>query len=94
MSRRDDFAGGAPARYLLLGATLFLTLVGLVMIFSASSISDVVKQGASTYHLVKQLIFIAIGLVAAVAASRFDYRVLQRHSMAIWVGALIAVAAT
>lgn len=74
---RNEYAGGAVARYLLLGAAVFLTAFGLVMIYSASSISALVKQGSSLYYLEKQLFFVAFGAVAALLASRFDYRLLK-----------------
>ena len=46
----------AAARYLLLGATVFLALGGLLMIFSASSASDFLKFGDSYYHVERQAI--------------------------------------
>jgi cell division protein FtsW len=77
--------GDAVARYLLLGSVLFLTLTGLVMIYSASSVSDLIRHGSSSYHLVRQLAFIGLGLVLALAASRFDYRRLSGISFPLWV---------
>lgn len=77
MSRRP-FAGGAIARYLLLGTVLFLSLFGLVMIFSASSVSDYVKFGDSAYHLKRQLQWLALGLPVLLLAARVDYRILKK----------------
>jgi cell division protein FtsW len=64
--------GDPAARYMLLGGVLFLTLGGLVMIYSASSASDFVKYSDSAYHLKSQLLYIAAGLVAMIVLSRFD----------------------
>lgn len=60
--------------YVLLGATCFLVLGGVLMIYSASSVVDYVKYGDSAYHLRKQLIFAALGAVALYIASRWDFR--------------------
>jgi len=76
MARRE-YAGGSVARYLLLGATVFLTVFGLVMIYSASSISAFVKEGSASHFFVRQLIFVGIGTALAMVISRFDYRRLQ-----------------
>jgi cell division protein FtsW len=72
-----EYAGGPAARYLLLGAAVFLTVFGLVMVYSASSISALVKQGSSYYFVVRQLAFVVVGLPIAWGASRFDYRRFQ-----------------
>jgi cell division protein FtsW len=88
------YAGGAVARYLLLGATVFLVLVGLVMIYSASSVADFVRQNNSAYHLERQLIWILLGTVVLLLSSRFDYRLLRRLAVPAWLiglGLLVAV---
>jgi cell division protein FtsW len=74
---RKDYAGGSVARYLLLGSTVFLSIFGLVMIYSASSISAFVKEGSASHFFVRQLAFALIGAVLAVIVARFDYRRLQ-----------------
>lgn len=76
MSARE-YAGGSAARYLLLGAAVFLTVAGLVMVYSASSISALVKEGSSYFYVGKQLAFVLAGAVIAFLVSRFDYRRLQ-----------------
>ena len=72
MSRRSSARSG-PA-YLFLGVTVFLVLVGLMAIYSASSVSDYVKLGDSAHHLKRQLIFMALGFFALFAASRIPLR--------------------
>jgi len=62
------------ATYLFLGVTVFLVLAGLLMIYSASSVADYVRNGDSAYHLKKQLMFIAAGVLALYVASRFEIR--------------------
>lgn len=84
MSKKVAYAGGPGARYLLMGAALFLTLFGLVMIYSASSITASVKEGSSWHYFVRQLIFIVAGVVVAYFISRYDYRRLQKRALSLW----------
>ncbi len=65
------------ARYLLLAAAAFLTVAGLVMIFSASSVADLQKFGDTAYHLKRQVLYTALGLVLMYALSHIDYRRLK-----------------
>ena len=74
---RKHYAGGSVSRYLLLGSAVFLTIFGMVMIYSASSISAYVKEGSAAHFFVRQLAFVAIGTVLAFVISRFDYRRFQ-----------------
>ncbi len=72
-----------PVAYLLLGATCFLVLGGTLMIYSASSVADYVKYGDSAYHLKKQLLFAALGVIALYGASWWDFRSGKRGSLDI-----------
>jgi cell division protein FtsW len=74
MAAHKEYAGGPVARYLLLGSALFLTVFGLVMVYSASSISALVKEGSPFYFAQRQAVFILAGILVAWIASRFDYR--------------------
>jgi len=80
---KEVYAGGAGARYLFMGAALFLTAFGLVMIYSASSITAA-RDGSSWHFFVRQLIFIGLGVTVAAALARFDYRRLQHLAMPVW----------
>jgi cell division protein FtsW len=71
------------ARYLLLGATVFLAFGGLLMIFSASSAADFVAFGDSAYHLKRQAIFLLLGVAALLLSSRLPLRVIR--SIGIWL---------
>jgi len=84
-AKRPAYAGGPGARYLLMGSALFLTLFGLVMIYSASSITASVKEGSAWHYFVRQLIFIGLGTAVAFSLSRLDYRKLQSRSMGLWM---------
>ena len=84
MSRPQKLAGGPAARYLLLAATVFLVLVGLVMIYSAASVSDYVRYHDSAHHLKRQLMWICLGAIAMIVAARTDYRALRKLALPIW----------
>ncbi len=63
--------------YSLLTAILSLISVGLVMNYSASSIYALEKYGSSVFFLVRQLIWISIGLVGLSLLSYYDCRKLK-----------------
>lgn len=93
-ARRDTYAGGASSRYLLLGSAVFLTLFGLVMIYSASSITAAVREGSSLHFFVRQLVFIALGGCAAWFVARIDYRTLEHRAPALWAVSVALLIAT
>jgi cell division protein FtsW len=65
----------------LLAAFVGLTLFGLVMVLSASSVSSLHQFEASPYYqFQRQAAWAGIGAVAFVVATRIDYRWLQRLS--------------
>lgn len=91
---KDIYAGGAVARYLFIGSAVALTLLGLVMIYSASSITAAVREGSSWHFVFRQLVASIISVAAAWGLSRYDYRGLRRYANAAWwvgIVALIAV---
>jgi cell division protein FtsW len=77
-----------PAYYALLSNILVLNLVGLVMVLSSSSVEALANYGSSWLFFKRQLLWTILGLAAMAAASRFDYRRLQRH-----VGLLLVASA-
>ncbi len=60
--------------YLLLASTGLLLVIGLVMVFSASSVRSYATFGSSYAIAARQAIFIAVGLVAMAVASRLPVR--------------------
>ena len=75
------------ARYLLLGATVFLALGGLLMIYSASSVSDFKAFGDSAFHLKRQAAFLLLGFAAMLVASRASIPVIRRIGLFLLVSA-------
>lgn len=87
--RVHKYAGGATARYWLLGAAVLLSAVGLVMIYSASSVKALAEEGVSWYYLARQVVFIVTGWAGALVLSRWDYRTLRRNWPVVWGGAML-----
>ncbi len=63
-------------RYLL-GATLFLVIVGLAMVFSASAMLSLEHYQTPYHYLLRQLLYAAGGLLTLLGALRLDYRRLR-----------------
>ncbi|MER7456576.1 putative peptidoglycan glycosyltransferase FtsW [Micromonospora sp. NPDC126480] len=60
--------------YLLLSSTGLLLLIGLTMVFSATSVRDYAAGGDATATLTKQAIFAVVGIVAFWACQRLPAR--------------------
>ncbi|WP_197675996.1 FtsW/RodA/SpoVE family cell cycle protein [Micromonospora auratinigra] len=60
--------------YLLLSSAGLLLLIGLTMVFSATSVRDYAKDGDAAASLTKQAIFAVIGIVAFWACQRLPAR--------------------
>jgi len=58
----------------------FLILFGVIMVFSASYMYATENMGSSYFFLVKQLIFIALGLLLALIFSRMKVLFLYKHA--------------
>jgi cell division protein FtsW len=62
------------AYYLILGGSLLLTVLGLVMVFSASQIEALQSGLSSTYFFRKQLVAAVVGAALLLLASRMPVR--------------------
>lgn len=80
--------------YIIAGAAALLLVLGLAMVFSASSDLARRESGSSTYYLVRQGAWTAVGMVAALLASRMPIRYLRRLSPVAIVMALVLLALT
>ncbi len=67
--------------------------MGVVMVFSASSVTAYVNFNTPYYFLIRQLIWAALGGAAAWFFSRYDYHQFQRHTKALGILALILLVA-
>ena len=71
---------------IIYNAILFsIITLGLVMIYSASSIWAEYKTGNEFYYLYRQVLFFIIGLVGYIIASKIDYRFWLKHANKIFI---------
>ena len=66
---------GPSAEAMLLGSVAVLCLLGLVMVYSASSVASVQGGGSSWQVVMRQFMFMSAGLLLAVGAARIPLRV-------------------
>jgi cell division protein FtsW len=86
---RPGWAALPKLDYILLGAVATLTLLGLMLVYSGSyDLAYITQQGDTAYYLERQLIFLAIGVVALLMAARSDYASWRRWSVLLLMGAL------
>lgn len=79
---------GVPARFmrprLLVCLSCFaLVSFGLLMVFSASSVTALLESGNASYYLIRQALSVLVGLIAATFLARVDYHV--------WSGPLLVL---
>ncbi len=91
---KHAYAGGPGARYILLGSAFFLTAFGLLMIYSASSVTATVREGSSWYYLARQLAFIAACAPLAWFLSRYDYRRFKEKAGVLWAAGIVLLITT
>lgn len=98
--RMDRDAANTPARIMaprlaLILAVAALLALGLVMVFSASSIKGLLSDGQDpSSFLTKQVMTTAMGLVIAVVVASVDYHAwAQRGVMFVWVAAMLVLLA-
>lgn len=74
--------------YMLIGSTLGLSLLGLVMVFSASTIYSLEEKGTSYAIFLRQLIFLLLAIQMAWVFSRFS---LNRWKLFARFGFIISI---
>lgn len=74
--------------YMLLGSTLGLSILGLIMVFSASSIHSLETKGSSYAIVLRQFIFLALSIPMAWVFSRFS---LARWKLIARFGFIISI---
>ena len=73
---------------LLLVPTALLTVVGLVMILSAGSISAVEGYGTSFWYFNRQTLYAVVGVIGLVVTARLPYRFWRRAAIPMLLGSL------
>ena len=76
----------SPTFVLLLALVAVLSLIGLVMVLSASSVTALYEYGSSWYHFKRQLIWVTLGSVAMVIVMRVDYHWWRRYTKLLLLG--------
>jgi len=80
---RDRAQAARRSVALLLLPTAVLTIVGIVEVLSASSVSAYEQLGSSFVFFNRQVLYAAIGVVALVVCARLPHRVWQRSSAVV-----------
>jgi len=92
--RETFFTKPVNLYYMLLGSTLGLSLLGLVMVFSASSIHSLETKGTSFGIVLRQFIFLLLSVPMAWVLSRLSlnqWKVLARFGFSVSVFLLLIV---
>ena len=84
---------GAPLFWMIALLVGGLTVIGLVMVLSASSVMLISNDNSAWYLFNRQLMFGAIGTVAFIVGARLDYRVWLRWAPWLLVATIIFLAA-
>jgi len=79
--------------YPLLLAVIALTAIGIVMVYSASSVRSYFSSADPGAEGMQQLVWAGLGLVALIAASRIDFRHLRYLAIPIYVVTAILLVA-
>ncbi|GAA2553990.1 cell division protein FtsW [Neomicrococcus aestuarii] len=80
--------GSGPLYYVILGVTLALTVIGLVMVLSSSSVEAITEEDSSYALFLRQGLFAALGVVGMLALSRFPVAAFRKMS---WILLVLAV---
>lgn len=75
--------------YLILGAMTTLVVFGLIMVFSASSVSSLLNDQASYSVFARQALFAVIGAAVAAGASRLPLAWWKRLSLPVFLGSVV-----
>jgi cell division protein FtsW len=89
---KGTFAKPVNSFYLLIITTLALSLFGLIMVFSASSIHSLETKGTSFGIVLRQLIFLIISIPAAIIVARiplFGLKKIARLGLSISIVLLL-----
>lgn len=87
-------SGGKHADYYLLGAIIFLTLFGILMIYNASSVIAFRDFGDKYHYFKEQLVWMLLGYAGLTVFSFIDYKVYYTLALPILlsaIGLLLAV---
>ena len=78
--------------FMLIGSTAFLTLGGIIMVLSASSIVALDQYGSSFVFFERQAAYAAVGTLALLVTSRMRYQAWQRLAVPLLCLAIVLLA--
>lgn len=90
---RDRWAMSVEARALVL-VTAVLTAFGLATLYSASAFVAMQADHDSTYYFLKQLVGVGVGIVAFMAAAKFDAEKFQKLAWPVMAITLVLMLLT
>ena len=98
--RSESGVSSVPSRIMgprlaLIFAVFALVAIGLLMIFSASSVSAMADTGDAAYFLKRQMVFVVVGTAAAAIIAHYDYHT-WTHAFVwiLWIGVIILLLLT
>lgn len=80
--------------YMLIASTLGLSILGVIMVFSASSIHSLETKGSTYAIALRQILFLALSIPMAWVLSRFSlarWKIFARLGILFSIGILVAV---
>lgn len=81
-----------PVDYIFLGLLVALLTIGLIMLWSASTVESQQNFGNTSYYFTHQLLYgVGIGLAGMFIASKIDYHVWKKLIPLALVGTLVAL---
>jgi cell division protein FtsW len=75
--------------YLLIIAVAALLIVGLMMVYSATFALGYQLYGQPTYFFIRQMLWMALGLIAMIITARIEYHTWRRWSIPMMASALL-----
>ena len=91
-TQRQGGLGRHGLDWVLMGSVLVLTLLGTLLVWSATSERDTLTGGDPTAFLRKTLVNVAIGLVLMVMVLATDHRWVRILAPIVYVGSLVGLA--
>ena len=70
--------------FVLVGSAFLLSLIGAVMVYSATRVGPNAVAGDPRYYLKRQVLWVALGLVVMVAVALLDYHWLEQWGYVIY----------
>lgn len=74
---------------LIVAVVVALLALGIVVVMSAASVTDLIQHGDPYYHVKRQLVWAVLGVVVMTVLARIDYRFLRLITVPALLGAFL-----